>query len=170
MRKQNNSNSFEYLPQIIDALNEFYRQDRMLLQNNRHTHEQTVSFRVAMYLAKALEHPQDPLYVDCEYHGDIHNPAKRKTFHGNQRVRPDIIFHNRDKDNRFCIEMKIHGMKNDYQKIHGFIDVYEFKEGYCIYNIGPNRITINAINSSTPAKGIKHIFKFNKDKRCLEEL
>lgn len=161
-------NQFRYLQTIVEVLDEFYKKDRELLMSNRRTHEQTVSFRLGTYLAQRLESENDNMYVDCEYHGDINNDSFRKEING-KRVRPDIIFHDRNRRNEFCIEVKLQSMGRDYEKINGYIAGYGYREGYCIYNIGKNFITLSAFSANTHYKGIKFRYHFNPDRQVLEQ-
>lgn len=160
-------NQFRHLQTIVSALEEFYKNDRNLLMPTKHTHEQTVSFRVGMYLANRLEDKSANMYVDCEYHGDINNPSFRKVING-RRVRPDIIFHDRNQKNEFCIEIKLHSVGHDATKINGYISNYNYREGYCIYNIGINFVTILAFSSGTPCTGIKYRYRFKENTQHLE--
>ena len=160
---------FKYLSHIINALEKFYQNDYDLILSGRHTHEQTISFRIAMYLAEQLESIDDKHYVDCEYHGDIYNPARRKIING-QKIRPDIIYHDRDVQNIFCIEMKIGSMtQHDYDKINGLISDYGYSEGYCIHNVGRRFVTVNAISSEHTERGIRYRFKYCASKNSLEQ-
>ena len=68
---------FKYLSDIVAALEKFYQRDYQLIELNRLTHEQTISFRMAMYLSQRLE-LSNGFYVDCEYHGDKNRPELRK--------------------------------------------------------------------------------------------
>lgn len=139
--------SFAYLPDIVKALERFYQNDCVLLDAGRRTHEQTVSFRFAKYLAASLESKDERMRVDCEYHGDVYSAARRKTLNA-KRIRPDIIYHDRYERNEFCIEMKIGSAKpNDFAKVHGLISNYGYREGYCICNIGKRFVTVYAISS-----------------------
>lgn len=167
MCRNTSINQFQYLQTIVEALEEFYKKDRELLMSNRHTHEQTVSFRVGMYLANRLENKNNNMYVDCEYHGDVNNPAFRKVING-ERVRPDIIFHDRNQRNEFCIEMKLHSVGHDTAKINGYIAKYNYREGYCIYNIGKKFVTILAFSLSAPYTEVKLRYRFNKNTQGLE--
>ena len=135
----------QYLNQIKSALTEFYRKDRVLLDSKRKAHEQTVSFRLAHYLAEQLEGEYSGLFVDCEYHGDKNNPNFRKEIEVNgqsERIRPDIIYHNRDKINKFCIEVKLGSPRKDILKVKTFIQAYGYLEGYCLCNISQTRCTL----------------------------
>lgn len=135
----------QYLNQIKSALTEFYRKDRVLLDSKRKTHEQTVSFRLAHYLAEQLEGEYSGLFVDCEYHGDKNNPNFRKEIEVNgqsERIRPDIIYHDRDRNNKFCIEVKLRSPRDDILKVKTFMRAYDYLEGYCLCNISQARCTI----------------------------
>lgn len=139
--------SFDYLPFIVAALESFYQNDYVLLECGRRTHEQTVSFRLAKYLAEQLESADDRMRVDCEYHGDVYSATRRKSL-GGVRIRPDIIYHDRCERNEFCIEMKINSAsQNDFDKVKGLISNYGYREGYCICNIGKRYVTIYAMSS-----------------------
>ena len=163
-----NKNEFKYLNTIIDALQIFYRNDYELLLNNRKTHEQTISFRIAMYLSQILENHKKEMYIDCEYHGDLFNPEGRKTIEIERHIRPDIIYHNRKYDNRFCIEMKVGSLvQKDVKVVNGLIYEYGYLEGYCICNIGKNYVTINAISSKYNGRGIRYRFKYDGTSKKL---
>ena len=139
--------SYEYLPIIIAAVEKFYQRDYELLRSERHTHEQTVSFRIAKYLSERLECDDSGKRVDCEYHGDVYSPTRRKML-DDTRIRPDIIFHDRYDSNEFCIEMKINSpSQHDFHKINGLISKYDYREGYCICNIGKRYVTIYATSN-----------------------
>ncbi len=162
------NNDFRYLPTIISALEDFYRNDYELLSAGRLTHEQTISFRIGMYLAKRLESPNNHLYVDCEYHGDIYNPELRKIIHG-KNIRPDIIYHNRGWQNEFCVEMKVRSLvPKDYEKLNGLISEYRYHEGYGICNMGKRFVTIHAISSDHPKQGIRYRLQYNSCTHRLE--
>lgn len=162
------NNVFCYLSTIIAALEEFYRNDYELLSTGRLTHEQTISFRVGMYLAKRLESPSNHLYVDCEYHGDVYNPELRKIVNG-ENIRPDIIYHDRGWQNEFCIEMKVRSLvPKDYAKLNGLISEYGYHEGYGICNIGRRYVTIIVISSEHLGRGIRYRLRYNHCTQRLE--
>jgi hypothetical protein len=129
-----------YFHHILSAVEKLYQNDSVLLSADRKTHEQTISFRIAHYLATALERPG--LFIDCEYHGNVDDTSRRKCL-GNKRVRPDIIYHDRAHCNLFCIEVKRGSMRHDDQKIWAYMDLLGYREGYCIHNIGPNYVTVH---------------------------
>lgn len=158
---------FVYINNIIDALGNLYQKDYPLIADGRRTHEQTVSFRIAMYLAKQLESLNNQLYVDCEYHGDKNRQDMRKFVNG-EYIRPDIIYHNRDEQNEFCIEMKIGSMtRHDYEKINHLISEYGYREGYCISNIGKKFVTIDTV-SSQQRTWKRYRFKYDSNDKKLE--
>lgn len=162
------NNEFRYLNVIVEALEDFYRYDYALLSTDRLTHEQTVSFRLGMYLAKRLEPHNHQMYVDCEYHGDIYNPERRKNVNG-QNIRPDIIYHDRGWQNEFSIEMKIGSLSHrDYEKLNGLISEYGYREAYGICNIGEHFVTIDAISPCHPDHGVRYRLRYNRSQRKLE--
>ena len=160
--------SFVYLSVIIDALERFYQNDYVLLETGRRTHEQTVSFRLAKYLAGQLESTDDQMRVDCEYHGDVYSATRRKSL-GGVRIRPDIIYHDRCERNEFCIEMKINSAtQNDFDKLKGLISNYGYREGYCICNIGKRFVTVHAISSEREKGRRKYRLHYDAAARLLE--
>lgn len=136
----------QYLDTIKQALEQLYYNDYELFVG--HTHEQTFTFRIAHYLAQLLETSNNGLFVDCEYHRDKNNESGLKELpntntSSNSRFRPDIIFHNRDTDNRFCIEAKIKNKLTDIYKVRNILTTYNtYQEGYCIYNITAHSVTV----------------------------
>lgn len=151
----------QYLNQIKSALTEFYRKDRVLLDSKRKTHEQTVSFRLAHYLAEQLEGEYSGLFVDCEYHGDINNLEFRKEIEVNgqsERIRPDIIYHDRDRNNKFCIEVKLRSPREDILKVKTFIRAYDYLEGYCLCNISQTRCTLICFTTHNEQAVYKYIW------------
>ncbi len=125
-----------YLEEIKKALSVFFSKDGCLLDEFRKTHEQTISFRIAHYLAKRLEGGE--FFVDCEFHGDVNNKTRRKELYNPNngkvvRVRPDIIYHDRSKRNEFCIEIKRLSARKDKQKVQSFVKANLYNEGYCLY-------------------------------------
>lgn len=129
-----------YLLYIKLALEKLYQNDISLFDGK--THEQTFSFRIAFYLGQELENIHNGLFVDCEYHRDIVRNDGRKYVECYGYFRPDIIFHNRGHDNRFCIEVKKHSFGTDKRKVEAMISEYNYKEGYCIYNLTERGVTI----------------------------
>ena len=155
------NSEFRYLNVIVEALEDFYRHDYALLSTGRRTHEQTVSFRLGMYLARRLEPRNNCLFVDCEYHGDMYNPELRKIVNG-RNIRPDIIYHDRGRQNEFCVEMKIRSLSdNDYEKLNGLISAYGYREGYGICNINQKFVTVYAISRNYLGQGIQYRFRFD---------
>lgn len=159
---------FKYLDDIVQSLNCLYRTDYELF--NGYTHEQTFTFRIALYLSQYLENPK--YKIDCEYHRDIYNESGHKQIVNTNgetlKIRPDIIYHDRAQHNKFCIEVKKGSVRNDKQKVSYFINQYRYDEGYCIYNLGKNYVTIVCIKYS---KGelVENVirYKFSSDKKCL---
>ena len=155
---------YQYLNCIKNALAKFYRNDITLLDSNRKTHEQTVSFRLAHYLSERLEIQDLGLFVDCEYHGDKNNPRFRKEIAVNgqtERIRPDIIYHNRYRDNKFCVEVKLGSPRSDILKVKTFMQAYDYKEGYCLCNVGQSRCTLICFKKSSKARKIVLLWKGN---------
>lgn len=162
------NNEFRYLNVIVEALEDFYRYDYTLLSTGRLTHEQTVSFRLGMYLAHRLEPRNDRLFVDCEYHGDMYNPERRKIVNG-RNIRPDIIYHDRGWQNEFCVEMKIGSLTQaDYKKLNGLISEYGYREAYGICNIGERFVTIDAISPHHTNNGLRYQLRYNRAQQRLE--
>lgn len=140
---------FKYLPYIVNALEKLYKNDSNLFEGK--THEQTFSYRIALYLSQQLENNQKGLFIDCEYHRNLDSGKRKKFIDNYGYFRPDIIFHDRVKNNKFCIELKkhaltyktIYGQKfNDKDKIEGMINTFGYVEGFCIYNLNKNRVTV----------------------------
>ena len=153
--------NFHYLQIIANALECFYQKDYVLVSEGRLTHEQTISFRLAMYLAQQLEPLNSSLYVDCEYHGDVNQEHLKKLINGKD-IRPDIIYHDRNLRNEFCIEMKIGSIRPyDYVKVFGLISVYGYQEGYCISNIGKKYVTIDAMSEENGTNTQRYRFKYD---------
>lgn len=166
----------KYLTDVKNALEQLYINDRTLLNKKRRTHEQTITFRIAHYLSNKLE-DREGYYIDCEYHGDINKDRGRKELplddnEKPRKIRPDIIYHNRYQENIFAIEAKLQGISDaDCKKIRALINErdYNYTEGFCIYNIGFNYVTVNVFLSGFKNKGIKIRYKFNPDEKELEK-
>lgn len=140
---------FQYLPYIVNALEALYKNDRNLFEGK--THEQTFSYRIALYLSQQLDNNQEGLFIDCEYHRDLDSNMGKKFIDNYGYFRPDIIFHDRARSNRFCIELKKHSLTyktingrkfNDKDKIEGMINSFGYVEGFCIYNLNQNSVTV----------------------------
>lgn len=139
----------KYLDAIKQSFTDFYCNDKVLLEEKRKVYELTFSFRLAHYLANKLECGSSSLKIDREYFGDIHDLyTKRKTIEGKQVI-PDIIFHDRNDQNEFCLEIKWESMGGDKEKIEKIVNKYHYKEGYCLYNITKNGYTLYCLNSNT---------------------
>lgn len=140
---------FQYLPFIVNALEHLYTNDGELFDGK--VHEQSFSFRIAFYLGQELEHAPNGLHIDCEYHRNKNSAKEKKYLEHYGFFRPDIIYHDRDRDNEFCIEIKKRGLIKtnhnghivcDKDKIEGMINEYGYKEGFCIYNLGKSSVTV----------------------------
>lgn len=140
---------FQYLPYIEKALENLYKNDGNLFEGK--THEQTFSYRIALYLSQQLEKEQKDMFIDCEYHRNLDSDIGKKFIDNYEYFRPDIIFHNRARRNMFCIELKKHSLTyktingqkfNDKDKIEGMINTFGYVEGFCIYNLNKNRVTV----------------------------
>ena len=113
-----------YLAVIKEALSMLYDIDKDLFEDRggREQHEQTFSFRIALYLQNLLGVKKN-LFIDCEYHGAYGEEENRKTVFitngekGNRkevgdssetsrRVRPDIIYHDRKEKKRIYFVLK----------------------------------------------------------------
>ena len=136
-----------YLTDIVCALEQLYRCDRNIM--TKHTCELTLSHRLGHYLADILEDGYSDMYVDCEYQRDINRSGglKRLEKVKGDYQRPDIIFHDRGKThnegNAFVIELKwSDDIENDQIKVCGFIRQYQYIEGYCIYNIHADSLSM----------------------------
>lgn len=111
----------KYLSVIKKALLQLYCKDKALFEerNGSSQHEQTFSFRIALYLQNALK-DKNNLFIDCEYHGAYKEKDNRKKVRCSNgkwhRVRPDIIYHDRKEDNIFCIEIKKKSLKEKDSK------------------------------------------------------
>lgn len=106
----------ERIPSIQDierilavALDRFYKEDGVLLQEGNELHELSVTFRLGIYLAE-LFHAQFPLLnFDSEYNRHGKNPKGNPCPECEGRTcRPDFILHKRGKDesNILVIEVK----------------------------------------------------------------
>lgn len=84
-----------------------------------------------------------------------------------KRVRPDIIYHDRKNRNIFCIEFKCGSKRNDDEKIKALIRDYNYSEGYCIYNLGKSRATIEYFHSGITEK---HRFKYDSTHKVLANI
>lgn len=161
---------YKYLNTIKRALNKLYINDIDLFEGRMH--EQTFSFRIAHYLSQELENNQPKYKIDCEYHRDINNSCGYKEIINSngisKRIRPDIIYHDRNRCNKFCIEIKIKSMRQDDIKVENFIKHYKYQEGYCIYNLKNGSVKIKCmkyINNKVNYKIIK--YTFNTIQKCL---
>lgn len=149
----------KYLQYIVEALRLLYKNDRILF--DKKTHEMTYEFRIANYLAQQLENEYPGMKIDCEYHSAVESDDGYKHGSSSNRVRPDIVFHDRCKNNIFCIEIKIDDIENDYEKVKGIIRENNYLEGYCICNITKNSVTVIGIDNSY--KSIMQIYEYNSD-------
>lgn len=166
--------NFRYLCHIIKALNKLYNNDYQLLSKLEKTyrnckpHEQTITFRIALYLAQEMEQEKN-FYIDCEYHG---NGKNRKTITDDgqvKKIRPDIIFHDRGEQNIFCIEVKKQSMRQDGEKIKSYIKEYKYQEGYCIYNIRAQSICLMAFRKNSNFDDIQNItYKLKYENKILK--
>lgn len=93
---------------ILDiCLSKMLEEDRYLLERN--VHEQTLSSRLACYLAQYYEEEERWNYnVDCEYNRNFDDCKMLKNITNTNGVRPDIIIHKRwsNADNLLVIEIK----------------------------------------------------------------
>lgn len=136
-----------YLTDIVFALEQLYRCDRNIM--TEHTCELTLSHRLGHYLANILENGYPGMYVDCEYQRDINrsNGLKRLKNVKGAYQRPDIIYHDRgkthDECNAFVIELKWgDDIEIDQIKVCEFIKQYRYIEGYCIYNLRTDSLSV----------------------------
>ncbi len=94
--------------EILDkCLRKMLKKDGYLLERN--VHEQTLSSRLACYLAQYYEKGRWWNYnVDCEYNRNFNNPKILENISNKNGVRPDIIIHKRwsNDDNLLVIEIK----------------------------------------------------------------
>ena len=155
--------SFIYLHYIVYALQQLYREGDNLFKGKNH--EQTFTFRIAHYLAMALEN--ETLKIDCEFHRDMNKEDLRKQLVNSdrklQKIRPDIIYHDRGDQNEFCIEVKKGSKRKDEEKVSAIVAQYGYKEGYCIYNINKTCVTVLCITENED----RHIVKKYKYK-CID--
>lgn len=164
----------DFLPVILEAILMFYEQDYDLIKNNRGVHEQTFTGRLTHYLAQMLENGNG-YFVDCEYSRDKYakDDNKKKIIYisdsiKKKQIRPDIVFHDRGKNNCFCIEAKWEGMRGDAVKVRNILKQYDYYEGYCIYNIRKSCVSINLFVKEFDKNGIKCKLKYNEiEKRWI---
>ena len=156
---------FLYEACIVASLTKLYRQDYDIL--DVYTHEQTCTFRLAHYLAERLEPSKSGLYVDCEYHRDRFRDDCRKTVEINGqsiRFRPDIIYHDRNHQNEFCIEFKKYSPRGDIQKVRQMVHSYAYSEGYSICNIHSDRVTVYCVNRRCT---VKRVYRYSISEQIL---
>lgn len=158
---------------ISKAVIELCERDSNLLTYNRRR-ERFCHFRIAYYLANILESRYEGFFIDCEFDKD--NMAEKVVeINGDkQEVRPDIIYHNRNKKNIFAIEIKLGELKHDSRQPKFQDDrdkVYHYLRdkglhyifGFCISNIYKNKFTIHHIfNKYVDGYGQEKIYKFCK--------
>lgn len=158
---------------IAIAVIKLCERDTNLLANNRRR-ERFCHFRIAYYLANILERRYKGFFIDCEFDKNNSNEKLVEINGEKQGVRPDIIYHNRNKKNIFVIEIKIGELKHDSRQSKFEDDrdkVYHYLSdkglhyifGFCISDIYKNKFTIHHIfNKYTNGCGQERIYKFCK--------
>lgn len=157
-----------YLNNIKSALEQLYKNDSELFDSI--TNEMTYTFRIAKYLSDDLV--EDEYKIDCEYHGMVKDKKFIRKRVGDNKIRPDIIYHKRssiessEDVNIFVIEVKKGYRRNDIHKVRKIMRGLGYQFGYCISNIGPNRVTVHEVlNNDTE---VKYIYKITSDFKLIE--
>ena len=128
-------------------------------------HEQTFSFRIALYLQNLLGVKKN-LFIDCEYHGAYGEKGNRKEVGDSRRVRPDIIYHDRKGKHIFCIEVKRKSLaKKDSENVIQYRKKYKYEEGFCIYNLRKNSVHVKIF---TDCHQEGKVYKYTWDNRRKE--
>jgi hypothetical protein len=128
--------TLEIRRKVLKSIDYLYKNDISLIK--RGCSERSIVFRLGIYLNE--EFKKYGLDVDCEYNRNI---DQMKELPGRKRNFPDLIIHKRECNYRniLVIEVKTpndiqkEDIKNDYEKITGFIDseVYRYRMGAHIY-------------------------------------
>lgn len=158
---------FKYLSVIKECMDQVYREiPNLINQRGREIgHEQSISFRLGYYLSNALKDKMG-YYIDLEYNNDYGKKGDEKYNSEGKKVRPDIIFHDRKKNNLFVIEMKKGDVSDDREKVWNYMqkNTQHYKEGYCIYHLKEYPYIIEAFKRNEEDDDIeKKIFECNKD-------
>lgn len=156
-----------YLAVIKEALSMLYDIDKDLFEDRggSEQHEQTFSFRIALYLQNLLGVKKN-LFIDCEYHGAYGEKGNRKEVGNSRRVRPDIIYHDRKGKNIFCIEVKRKSLaKKDSENVIQYRKKYKYEEGFCIYNLRKNSVHVKIF---TDCHQEGKVYKYKWDNRSKE--
>ena len=161
----------KYLAVIKKALSILYDIDKDLFEDRggSEPHEQTFSFRIALYLQNLLR-KEESLFIDCEYHGAYGEKGNRKevgdSSETSRRVRPDIIYHDRKEKNIFCIEVKRKSLaKKDSENVIQYRKKYKYEEGFCIYNLRKNSVYVKIF---TDCHQEGKVYKYKWDNRSKE--
>lgn len=174
----------KYLAAIKKALSILYDIDKDLFEDRggSEPHEQTFSFRIALYLQNLLREEEN-LFIDCEYHGAYGEKGNRKkvfitdgekenrkevgdSSETSRRVRPDIIYHDRKEKNIFCIEVKRKLLaKKDSENVIQYRKKYKYEEGFCIYNLRKNSVHVKIF---TDCHQEGKVYKYKWDNRSKE--
>lgn len=129
---------FKYLSVIKECMDQVYREIPNLVapKDRRIAHEQSISFRLGYYLSNALKDKMG-YYIDLEYNNDYGKKGDEKYNSEGKKVRPDIIFHDRKKNNLFVIEMKKGDVSDAREKVWNYMqkNTQHYKEEYCIYHL-----------------------------------
>ena len=157
---------FKYLSVIKECMDQVYREiPNLINQRDRKIgHEQSISSRLGYYLSNALK-DKTGYYIDLEYNNDYGKKGDMKRNSKGKEVRPDIIFHDRKKNNLFVIEMKKDNVSDDREKVPDYMqkDTQHYKEGYCIYDLEEHSYIIEAFKRNEEDDIEKKIFECNKD-------
>lgn len=156
-----------YLAVIKEALSMLYDIDKDLFEDRggSEQHEQTFSFRIALYLQNLLGVKKN-LFIDCEYHGAYGEKGNRKEVGDSRRVRPDIIYHDRKGKNIFCIEVKRKSLaKKDSENVIQYRKKYKYEEKFCIYNLRKNSVHVKIF---TDCHQEGKVYKYKWDNRSKE--
>jgi len=118
---------------IIHCIHKIYERDSDLFKRNNY--EVTISTKLAQYLL--IEFPEYD--VDCEY--NKHICGEKKVLELNQNIRPDIVIHRRERDDKNLVYIEIKKAQNnqsrelDYAKIKAVTTqkgMYKYKVGLFI--------------------------------------
>lgn len=160
-----------YIATIKQALEKFYKNDSSLLARQGKI-EKSISFRIGHYLSEIIESENDGFVIDCEFerNGD---DFKKICINGtSKKVRPDIICHNRDCENRFIIEIKLGSPGKDIKKIQNMMEELHYDFGYVISNMKnkSRTVVIYELDNLVCQNGKKYKYEYDIDNEMLRKL
>lgn len=147
-----------YLNNIIEAVQMFYDNDdgENIIKRGKHV-ERPCQFHIAKNLCNILKdvnYEGNRLFIDCEFNKKLSNPKMIRVRKKSEwkRVIPDIIFHDRNINNIFVIEIKKGSQinkksyfKDDRIKLKYFLTSLNYHEAYSISNLMDKKFLIHEV-------------------------